>query len=86
MAFEAAMEAVSVARQRGRPRRRHDRVLTDAAYDADRIRWWCRRRGIAATIKVNGSRSEKLAVSYRAMAPVASIERYLRLLESPDTA
>ncbi len=118
-AFEAAMDAVSVARERGRPRQRPRRVLADAAYDADRIRRWCRRRGIGTTIKANGSRkpkrgrpfafgrarnvvertighlkehcrvgsrSEKLAVSYRAMVQVAFIERYLRLLESPDTA
>ena len=35
-AFEAAMDAVSVARERGRPRQRPRRVLADAAYDADR--------------------------------------------------
>ena len=122
-AFEAAMDAIRVGRDRGRPRQRPGRVLADAAYDADRIRRWCRRRGIAATIKPNGSRkprrgrpfsfdralyrerdvveraighlkehrrvgsrSEKLAVSYRAMVQVAFIERYLRVLESPDTA
>ncbi len=121
--FEAALDAVSIARERGRPRQRPSRVLADAAYDADRIRRWCRRRGIGATIKVNGSRkpkrgrplafdralyrernvveraighlkehrrigsrSEKLAVNYRAMVHVAFIERYLRLLESPDKA
>ena len=98
-------------------------MLADAAYDADRIRRWRRRRRIEATIKADGSRkpkrgrpfafhrvlyrernvvertighikehrrvgsrSEKLAVSYRAMVQVAFIERYLRLLESPDTA
>ncbi len=121
--FEAALDAVAVARERGRPRQRPGRVLADAAYDANRTRRWCRRRGIGATIKVNGSRkpkrgrpfafdralyrernvvertighlkehrrvgsrSEKLAVSYRAMVQVAFIERYLRILESPDTA
>jgi len=122
-AFEAATDAVSVGRERGRPRQRPGRVLADAAYDADRIRQWCRRRGVAATIKPNGSRgprrgrpfafdralyrernvveraighlkgprrigsrSEKPAVNYRAMVQVAFIERYLRVLESPDTA
>ena len=121
--FETALDAVSVARERGRPRQRPGRVLADAAYDADRIRRWCRRRGIGTAIKVNGSRkqkrgrpvafdralyrgrnvvertighlkehrrvgsrSEKLAVSYRAMVQVAFIERYLRILESPDKA
>lgn len=33
-----------------------------------------------------GSRHEKLAVQYRAMVQVAIIERYLRVLESPDRA
>ena len=58
-AFKAALDAVSIAGDRGRPHQRPCRVLADAAYDADRIRRWCRRRGGAATTKPNGSRKPK---------------------------
>lgn len=33
-----------------------------------------------------GTRHEKLAVSYRAMVQLAFVERYLRILDSPDRA
>ncbi len=117
------MDAVRVGREVGRPRQRPRRVLCDRAFDADRIRAWCRSRGIGAVIppKKNrkrrrgrplgydralyrernvverlighvkehrriGTRHEKLAVSYRAMVQLAFVERYLRILESPDRA
>lgn len=53
------MEAVRVRRDVGRPRQRPARVLCDRAYDADRIRAWCRRRGIGVVIPPKSNRKRK---------------------------
>jgi len=48
--FQAVLEAIAVARPRGRARTRPDRVLADKAYGARANRTYLRRRHIAATI------------------------------------
>lgn len=50
LAFEAVLADLRVARGRGRPRSRPDRVLADKAYSTRDIRTCLRRRGIRATI------------------------------------
>ena len=57
--FEPVMDAVRVERSVGRPKSRPERVLCDRAYDADRIRAWCRARGIGAVIPPTKSRKRK---------------------------
>ena len=57
--FEPAMEAVRVGRDVGRPRQRPRRVICDRAYDADRIRAWCRARGVGAVIPPTRSRKRR---------------------------
>lgn len=57
--FEPAMEAVRVGRDVGRPRQRPERVICDRAYDADRIRDWCRARGVGVVIPPTRSRRPK---------------------------
>ena len=47
---EALMERGAVARPRGRPRLRPDRVAGDRGYTGRRIRGYLRRRGIGAVI------------------------------------
>lgn len=50
-AFEQLMDTGTVKRsQRGRPRRRPQRVSGDKAYSSQRIRRWLRRHGIRVTI------------------------------------
>lgn len=50
VAFTDLMDAVSVPRPQGRPRKRPEAVAGDRAYDADWIRQWCRNRGIESVI------------------------------------
>lgn len=57
--FEPAMEAVRVGRPVGRPRQRPARVLCDRAFDANRIRAWCRARGIGAVIPPKANRKRR---------------------------
>lgn len=59
---------------------RHDRVLYRERNVVERL------IGHLKEHRRIGTRSEKLAVSYRAMVQLAFIERYLRILESPDKA
>lgn len=68
--FEAVLEAIRVPRLGlGRPRKRPDRVRADKAYDSRSNRFYLRRRGIKATIK--------LAVRYEATVLVAAINEWL---------
>lgn len=53
------MQAVRISRGAGRPRQRPGRVLCDRAFDADRIRAWCRRRGIGTVIPPKKNRKRK---------------------------
>ena len=48
----AVLDAITVARAGGRPRRRPDRVLADKAYSSRANRAWLRQHGIRATIPV----------------------------------
>lgn len=57
--FEPVMEAVRVGRAVGRPRQRPARVLCDRAYDADRIRAWCRARRVGTVIPPKSNRKRK---------------------------
>lgn len=65
-------------RRRGRPLS-YDRVLYRERNAIERV------IGHLKEHRRVGTRSEKLAGSYLAMVQVAFIERYLRILESPDT-
>ena len=48
--FTDLMDAISVPRPRGRPRKRPEAVAGDRAYDADWIRQWCLDRGIESVV------------------------------------
>jgi transposase len=50
------LEAIAVARPRGRARTRPDRVLADKAYGSRANRAWLRRRSIASTIPEQADR------------------------------
>jgi len=58
--FEAALDAVGVRQPSGQTRRRPARVLADRGYDANRIRAWLSRKGIAAVIPPTRSRKRPI--------------------------
>jgi hypothetical protein len=53
--FEQTVKSIRIKGFRGRPRNKLGEVLADAAYDAEAIRLYLRRRGIKSSIPGNKS-------------------------------
>ncbi len=57
--FEQVVGSVRISTGRGRPKTRPKEVLADAAYDAESIRRYLRRRGIKSSIQSNKRNQKK---------------------------
>ncbi len=57
--FEQVVESIRINTGRGRPKTRPKEVLADAAYDAESIRCYLRRRGIKSSIPSNKRNQKK---------------------------
>ncbi len=80
--FEAVLDSVApIKRPLGRPRKRPDKAHADKAYDSQRCRAACRRRGITPRIARRGVESSERLGRYRWVAErtLAWLSRFRRL-------